>query len=137
METLHRIAAACGYALDIRPHRIPRLSDVGDAAGDDTADWTPMRLAVDYAFRHPEHADVVCAEPLGVSERARTLMGAVAERMANMLGIVPPAWAQQCPALDEPWEHPGTAKMRLENRRMAPPEFARRNIWLRADGIFR
>ena len=126
---LTRLAAAAGFLIDTVTTRIPTLADAAETAGDATADWTPLRLAVDYCERHPANAAaVIAACPASRNERSLALLAAVAEVIADRAGIARPAWTHRIPPLSEPWEAPGTPRIRERERDAALPQFAARNI---------
>lgn len=136
-ETARRILRSLGCDLDItRP--IPLLADASAVAGDQWNDWTRIRLVTDHAHHHPgDTARVIDHPPETRDPRARNLLAAVAETLADETGIPRPAWCVTIPPLDEPWEADGTPRMIEHNRTTAPQQFTARNIHIGRESIWR
>ena len=142
---LLRVLGAAGQVLgstcvelDAAPS-LARLVDAwqpGPNAG--KINWTRLRGFVDWLALHPEQTETAIATP-----PARTgtpldaLLAGMAEKIADDAGIPRPRWSDAVPALDEPWEPPGTPRMIAEAKRTTPEPFRRRNIVLAERDIWR
>lgn len=145
-DTMQRIAGALGKSFTpaFEEQKILRLADLADhrppdAARDAQPDWTRLRGFADQLKLHPEFtaAAIEAAPRLSGWSFIDNLLAAVAEKLADDIGIRRPSWTKQIAALDTPWESPGTARMKAANAAATPPQFAARNITLPAAAIWR
>lgn len=145
-DTMQRIARALGksFILAFEDQRIIHLADVADhsppgPAGDGRPDWTRLRGFADQLTLHPEFTGVAISlapAPSG-SSFLDNLFAAVAEKLADDVGIRRPGWTRRIAALETPWEAPGTPRMKAANAASTLPQFAARNITLPASAIWR
>jgi transcriptional regulator with XRE-family HTH domain len=120
----------------------PSLARLGDAwkAGREGAkvDWTRLRGFLDWLSLHPEQTEAAIATP-----PARTgtpldvLLAGMAEKLADDAGIPRPRWSAAVPALEQPWEPPGTPRMIAEAKRTTPEPLKRRNMVLAEQDLWR
>jgi transcriptional regulator with XRE-family HTH domain len=145
-DTLQRIARALGKTINLglddeQLTRIAELADTGvpDAVGDLQPDWTRLRGFVDRLRLHPEltAAAIVTAPPASGSSLIDNLLAAIAEKLADDVGIRRPNWTMQIPPMETPWVAPGTPRMNAASAAATPPRFAARNIVLPASAIWR
>jgi len=142
-DTMQRIAGALGksFAPAFEEQKITRLADLADhcAPGDAQPDWTRLRGFADQLKLHPEFtaAAIEAAPTLLGRPFIDNLLAAVAEKLADDIGIRRPNWTKQVAALETPWESPGTARMKAANAAATPMQFAARNITLPAAAIWR
>lgn len=142
---LQRVLGAAGQVLrsscvdlDAAPS-LARLADAWQSAPRGAkVDWTRLRGFVDWLSLHREQTEAAIATP-----PARTgtpldaLLAGMAEKIADDAGIPRPRWAAAVPALEEPWEPPGTPRMIEEAKRTTPEPFKRRGIVLAERDIWR
>lgn len=143
---LARLLGAAGEALDLEVAPPPRTSlaalalsawDPERGPGDEI-DWTRMRLVVDEILegRTPLQ-DAIVDPPCRIDPRFDALLAGLAEQLADDAGVPPPGWCKAVKPLAEPWEAPGTAKMRARARAETPPRWRARNVWFAADNLWR
>jgi hypothetical protein len=65
------------------------------------------------------------------------LLAASAERVADELGLRRPRWTRLVEPLAEPWEVPGTPRMRAANAANTAPQFAARGLLIPEASIWR
>jgi transcriptional regulator with XRE-family HTH domain len=144
--TLRKLLAATGGALELssRPEEIPRLADLADAwskdhRGEDRPDWTRLRVFADYLRRHPEHSAIAVLgrpRPSG-SALLDNILAGVAEKTADDAGFPQPPWTKLVEPLPRQWADFGTPRMRVRAERSTPRVFARRNLVLPTETIWR
>jgi hypothetical protein len=131
VSMMEQAARAAGYHLDLKVTRIPRLADAASVAGDEWADWSPLRAATDWAAQYPNDIEAIIADPPATSsDRALNLLAAVAEKLAHDHKIAAPPWAAATPPLAQAWRPAG-------RHRNPPAEFLARNLFLGAEPVFR
>ena len=137
---LERLAAAAGRRLEYAtPAAGPTIASLASKTTNGEPAWIHARGLADWIHEHPSYAGASIADapaPTG-SAAVDSLMAAIAETIADDYGIPAPGWCAAIPAVDEPWEHPGTPAMRQRSRSAAPPRFAARNIWLARNATWR
>ena len=100
--------------------------------------WTRLRGFLDWLRLHPEHTEAAIATP-----PARTgtpldvLLAGMAEKIADDADLPRPRWSDAVPALNEPWEPPGTPRMVAEARGAAPEQLKRRNMFIAERDLWR
>lgn len=140
---LSRIASAAGHTLAIsttRGNDPSTLRSIASASLDiDNVDWTVLRGLIDRIVLHDEAASVAVTDPPPRTgdPALDNLMAAVAEKIADDRHIRRPAWTRTVPALTEPWEPPGTPRMRALEKATAPQQFVARNLFLGAANLWR
>jgi transcriptional regulator with XRE-family HTH domain len=143
---LARLLDAAGCQLELAAVRvpIPRLADLAvawavDALGQDRPDWTRLRSFLDYLAEHPHHVGVAVAvpPPPSGSRFMDALLAGIAEKLCDDAGLPRPGWARRVPRLPTAWSSPGTPRMQAAARAGTPPQLAARNIFVRADSLWR
>jgi len=146
-DTVAAVARALGFSLDLNgpnPVQVVPLADLVDAwtataDGSVEPDWTRFRAFADQLRRHPELAGVAIAPgpaPSG-SLLVDNLLAAIAERVADEVGLRRPRWTRAVEPLLEPWEAPGTPRMRAANAAKTAPQFEARGLSLAESTIWR
>jgi transcriptional regulator with XRE-family HTH domain len=142
-ETVAKLATPLGFDVEmgaVTPIQMVRLADLADTRSNTGGpDWTRLRAFADQLRRRPQLAGVAIStkpEPSG-SQLIDNLLAAVAEKVADDAGLRRPRWTRDVEPLDEPWEPPGTPRMRAERAANAAPQFAARNIVVPASTIWR
>ncbi len=146
---LRRLMAAAGQAVVVstRPaHRSAslQLADLTDAwtrtAVGDRPDWTRLRALLDgLALRPDRTSEVISRRPRpSGSPMLDALLAGVADKLADDAGTPRPAWtAAKNRRLAEPWESPGTPRMRATARALTPPQLLEHGIIASADSLWR
>lgn len=143
---LSRLLEAAGCQLELAAVRVPvpRLADLVDAwtvdaLGQDRPDWTRLRGFLDHLAEHPHHVGVAVAFPPPPSGSGfmDALLAGIAEKLCDDAGLPRPAWVRRVPGLPMPWISPGTPRMQAAARAGTPPQLAARNIFVRADSLWR
>jgi len=143
---LSRLLEAAGCQLELAAARaqVPRLADLVDAwavdaLGQDRPDCTRLRGLLDYLAEHPRHVGVAVAAPPppSGSRFMDALLAGIAEKVCDDAGLPRPAWVRRVPGLPMPWISPGTPRMQAAARAGTPPQLAARNIFVRADSLWR
>jgi transcriptional regulator with XRE-family HTH domain len=146
-DTLATIAGALGFTCELdglHPRPMVRLADLVDAwqrgaGGSPEPDWTQLRAFADQLRRHPELSGAAIAGAPRASGSALidNLLAAIAERVADELGLRRPRWTRLVEPLAEPWEAPGTPRMRAANAAYTAPQFAARGLIIPEASIWR
>jgi transcriptional regulator with XRE-family HTH domain len=143
---LDRLLEAAGCRLELSAVRVPvpRLADLTDAwgvdpLGQDRPDWTRLRSLLDHLAEHPHQVGVALAPPPppSGSEFMDALLAGIAEKLCDDAGVPRPGWARRVPGVAMPWISPGTPRMQSAARAGTPPQLAARNIFVRADSLWR
>ena len=144
--TLQRLVSATGCDLELRAgddRRQPRLADLADAL-DDTAsatgiNWTRLRGFVDWASEQRDRvaSGIHQPPPRTAEPLLDNLLAGIAEQLAADSGVRPPRWCSSVRPLAEPYETPGTPRMRARARGRTLPSLARRNVFISADTLWR
>ncbi|MGB7980021.1 MAG: helix-turn-helix domain-containing protein [Candidatus Nanopelagicales bacterium] len=143
---LARLLEAAGCRLELVAVRVPvpRQADLVDAwavdpLGQDRPDWTRLRGFLDYLAEHPRQVGVALAAPPPQSGSGfmDALLAGIAEKACDYAGVPRPGWARRVPGLPMPWISPGTPRMQAAARAGTPPQLAARNIFIRADSLWR
>lgn len=143
---LDRLVEAAGCRLELAAVRVPvpRLADLVDAwgvdpLGQDRPDWTRLRGFLDYLAEHPRQVGVALAAPPLPSGSGfmDALLAGIAEKLCDDAGVPRPGWARRVPGVAMPWISPGTPRMQAAARAGTPPQLAARNIFVRADSLWR
>jgi len=143
---LARLLEASGCRLELGAVRVsvPRLADLVDAwavdpLGQDRPDWTRFRGFLDYLAEHPQQVGVALSAPPSPSGSGfmDALLAGIAERVCDDAGLPRPGWARRVPGVAMPWISPGTPRMQAAARAGTPPQLAARNIFVRADSLWR
>ena len=143
--TLRRLLSAAGQTLELEASTIRRgsLAALHDAIDSEvsgtTIDWTRIRGFLDAVHAHPTQITEAITTPPSRSgnDRLDNLLAAIAETLADNMGVARPRWCATVNALVTPWEAPGTPRMRELAHRTAPPQFKARNIWLARRDLWR
>lgn len=145
VDTLARILAAAGFDLVIiavrrgTPHR-PRLGQLANAwshhRGRLRLDWTRWRAVLDELALHPDWIpEAIYVPPPPAGERIiDALLAAVAEKLADDANLPRPAWTEQAPRLDEPYQPP-TARGISEP--LVPAQLAARGLMIDSTSLWR
>lgn len=145
VDTLERILAAAGFDLEIiavrsgTPRR-PRLGDLANAwsrhRGRLRLDWARWRAVLDELARHPEWVpDAIYFPPPPAGERViDALLAAVAEKLADDANLPRPAWTEQAPSLDEPYQPPIARNVA---GRIVPAQLASRGLMIDSTSLWR
>jgi transcriptional regulator with XRE-family HTH domain len=146
LGTLTRLLTAAGKDIEVVTTDVdgPKLADLVDAWTEDPGgatrpDWTRMRAWLDRIARHPETAATAilgAPRPSG-SALVDNLLAGIAEQLSDDIGLLPPPWTRRVPPLLEPWETPGTPRIRAVARAATPAPFAERNITLAGSSLWR
>jgi hypothetical protein len=120
----------------------PTLAELATAVDNESdrleIDWTRLRGFVDWVGRHPhELAEAIADPPARTSTPLDAILAALAEQLADELGLRPPPGTRAVGALREPWVAPATPRMRAEAERSTPEPFRRRNLVLARSALFR
>lgn len=143
---LDRLLEAAGCRLELSAVRVPvpRLADLANAwgvdpLGQDRPDWTRLRGFLDYLAEHPRQVAVALAAPPPPSGSGfmDALLAGIAEKLCDDAGVPRPGWARRVPGVAMPWISPGTPRMQSAARAGTPPQLAARNIFVRADSLWR
>ncbi len=143
---LARLLDAAGCQLELAAVRVPlpRLAELADAwavdaLGQDRPDWTRLRGFLDYLAEHPHQVGVAVAVPPPPSGSGfmDALLAGIAEKVCDDAGVPRPGWARRVPGVAMPWIGPGTPRMQAAARAGTPPQLAARNIFVRADSLWR
>lgn len=140
---LARIASAAGRTLEISTKRRndpSTLRSVASAATDlGNVDWTILRGMIDRIELHNElAAEAIADPPARTGDRALdNLLAAIAEKIADDRHVRRPAWTRNVPPLQQPWEPPGTPRMRAREAATAPRQFVVRNVLVGAANLWR
>ena len=145
VSMVERLLAACGEDLILTTQsrsrvRIAQLHGAVRQSGTElTPDWTRLRSFVDYVTVHPEQVSSCLLEPPPSSGSALhdAVLAAIAEKLAHDHNVEPPRWVHRVPPLKHEWVAAGTPRMQAKSRELTPPEFAKRNIVMRVDNIWR
>ncbi len=96
---------------------------------------------LDTVARHvgpqPHLPDGPLAPPLSGSGFMDALLAGIAEKACDDAGVPRPGWARRVPGVAMPWISPGTPRMQAAARAGTPPQLAARNIFVRADSLWR
>ena len=65
------------------------------------------------------------------------LLAGIAEKLCDDAGLPRPGWARRVPGVAMPWISPGTPRMQAAAGAGTPPQLAARNIFVRADSLWR
>jgi len=115
VQTLGRILDAAGFELRLEavrqgiPRR-PRLADLAEAwtdgGGRFRLDWSRWRALLDELALHPELTPeaIYMTPPPSGARIVDALLAAVAEKLADDAGFPRPAWTEQAPMLEEPYQ---------------------------------
>lgn len=143
---LERLLQAAGsrLAINAEPDRnsTPTIASLATAVDPDSTpdkvDWTRLRGFADFVFQHPEKVEVMLdAPPKPTHTFLDQVLAGMAEQLADDTDTPRPKWTRNIGALREQWVQLGTPRM-VEAARAATPEpFARRNMVLSRDAIFR
>jgi transcriptional regulator with XRE-family HTH domain len=143
---LARLLEAAGCRLELAAVRapVPGLADlvnawVVDPLGQDRPDWTRLRGFLDYLAEHPRlvGVTVATAPPPSGSRFMDALLAGIAEKICDDAGLPRPGWTRRVPGLEIAWMSPGTPRMQAAAQSGTPPQFATRNIFVRADSLWR
>jgi transcriptional regulator with XRE-family HTH domain len=143
---LARLLEAAGCWLELAAVRVPvpRLADLVDAwavdaLGQDRPDWTRVRGFLDHLAEHPRHVGVAVAAPPPPSQSGfmDALLAGIAEKACADAVVPRPGWARRVPGVAMAWISPGTPRMQAAARAGAPSQLAARNIFVRADSLWR
>jgi len=146
-DTVATLARSLGFSLDLNgPHpvHVVCLADLVDAwsetaDGSTQPDWTRLRAFADQLRRHPELAGAAISpvpDPSG-SPLIDNLLAAIAERVADDIGLRRPRWTRAVQPLPDPWAAPGTPRMRAANAANTAPQFAARGLLISESAIWR
>ena len=145
VETLERLLDACGQELTMaaRPSSGAYLADFSQAMiespDDARPDWTKLRSFLDYLFENPERrGPSVLQEPSGSNSALMdNLLAAIAETISDEMALPVPEWTKRIPPLEKEWAQPGTSRMIEEARAVTPERFARRNLTVSRNSLWR
>jgi transcriptional regulator with XRE-family HTH domain len=145
VDTLERILAAAGFDLEIiavrsgTPRR-PRLGELANAwshhRGRLRLDWARWRGVLDVLALHPEWIpDAIYLPPPPAGGRViDALLAAIAEKLADDAHLPRPAWTEQAPSLDEPYQPP---LARNVTGRVVPTQLAARGLMIDSTSLWR
>lgn len=142
---LRRLLAAADRTLDfatgaVLNESLAALTDAWSSSpGGEKIDWTRLRAFLDALHAHPERLGAAIATPPARSgnEQLDNLLAAIAEKLADDAAVKRPRWCAAVHPLPLPWEPPGTPRMKVAARRLAPIQFKARNIWLGEHDLWR
>lgn len=142
VSMLERLVAAAGQRLEVTAggwRMTPSIAELSDASeGGERIDWIRLRGFVDWMRLHPELLEsMIASPPPRTSQRLDNLLAAIAEKSADDVGKPRPKWCSAIAPLDDPWRAHGTPRMTARAAREAPLQFAKRNIWLAEDNLWR
>lgn len=134
---IERLAAAAGMYPQIVLHQMPTLADAADVGpNSDSASWLRLRLAAEAATSQLAAKAVITPRPDTDDMWSLNLLAGVAERIAHLAGIDPPAWCNAIGPLETTWHPSGTPRMIQRSHDTAPPELLHRGIALGSDSIW-
>jgi transcriptional regulator with XRE-family HTH domain len=146
-DTLRKIMIALGDDVELggrRSTHVVRLADLVDAwsrdqSGNDQPDWTRLRAFADQLMLHPEiTAAAIAPSPMpSGSPLFDNLLAAIAEKLADDIGIKRPQWTHKWAPLRVTWESLGTPRMRAANAARTPVQFKERGIIMPKSAIWR
>lgn len=143
---LQRVVSAAGRQISVELEAIPKRRSLAALAyawsetrSGERIDWTRLRAFLDDLHVHTRDVEAAIATPPPRSESRLldNLLAAIAEKVADDAGLRRPRWCAAVPALESPWEPPGTPRMIAAARRNTAPQFKQRNIWLAAHDLWR
>ena len=144
--TLQRLLAATGCDLELRttdPGSEPRLAEMANSLDDEASsrriNWTRLRGFLDWARAHPDRIPALIHQPppRTTEPLLDNLLAGIAEKLAADNGLECPRWCSKVPPLTEPYETPGTPRMRDRTRSETPEAFAHRNVFINAHSLWR
>ena len=138
-STLEKLATALGLELLFEEvGGFTKLADLSPLI-DGEPDWTVLRAFVDQITLRPQLTAVAtAARPLpSGSSLVDNLLAGIAERLAGLVEIRPPAWTREVEPLFELWVAPMTPGRREKAEANTPLEFRDRNIVLPEGALWR
>jgi len=144
--TLQRLLAATGCDLELRASDAgdePSLAAMATALDDEASsthiNWTRLRGLIDWACIHSDRIPALIHQPppRTAEPLLDNLLAGIAEKLADDAGLEPPRWCRKVPPLAQPYETPGTPRMRERTRTTTPEPFAHRNIFISAESLWR
>ena len=142
---LERVLGAAGQVLrstcenlDATPS-LARLTDTWQQGPSGAkVDWTRLRGCIDWLALHPEQTEAtIDAPPARTGTPLDVLLAGMAEKLADDARIPRPRWTAAVPALEEPWEPPGTPRMIEAAKRATPEPLKRRNMFIAERDLWR
>ncbi len=145
VQTLEKILDAAGFELRLEAVRrgSPRRAHLADLADAWTAgegrfrlDWTRWRAFLDQLALHPELTPeaIYLTPPPSGEPIIDALLAAVAEKLADDAGLPRPAWTEQAPALDAPYQPPVARRAGTQD---IPEQLAKRGLMIGANSLWR
>lgn len=137
-------AAGARMTINVEPDResAPTIAALASAIDPDTnpdkVDWTRLRGFADFVFQHPEKVEVMLDTPPKLTHTfLDQVLAGMAETIADDTDTPRPKWTRNVGALREQWAQLGTPRMAAAAREATPEPFARRNMVLAREAIFR
>jgi transcriptional regulator with XRE-family HTH domain len=145
---LRRLLDAAGRDLKIgsttRPvsARGPILAGLADAwveTPDGHPDWTRLRAFLDHLALHPHRTEwaILRRPPKAPSPVLDSLLGAIAEKLADDAGLSRPAWTRRIPPLPIEWAPFGTPRLVARWRSTTPEQLLSRGLVIDESSLWR
>ncbi len=122
--------------LNIRPTPKIAVAQLSSAltskSGGVEIDYIRIRVFVDFMVRNPDRIELSITQPPARSgdDKLDCLLAAVAEKLADDVGLERPKWCAAVPGLDVIWRAPGSPVINARNDALVPVQFNARNIFL-------
>jgi transcriptional regulator with XRE-family HTH domain len=145
---LRRLLDAASHDLKIgsskRPAsaRGPVLAELADAWSekpDGHPDWTRLKGFLDHLAQHPQRTEVAILRrpPMAPSPVLDTLLGGIAEKLADDAGLRRPAWTRRTPPLHGEWAPFGTPRLVAQWRSSTPAQLLHRGLVIDEASLWR
>jgi transcriptional regulator with XRE-family HTH domain len=102
-------------------------------------DWTKLRTFLDHMALHPQRieAAIMRRPPKAPSPVLDSLLGGIAEKLADDAGISRPAWTRRTPPLCEEWAPFGTPRLVAKWRATTPEQILSRGLVIDEPSLWR